>query len=200
LRSYISSQHAVFLINMGCVQAWSAHGDLWWRNFVSFSGTCRLTLDEKLHGFQRHFPSGKSSPDKFSFWNLQNYFTPTGWRCHNFTRHCALPNHTVHAIEIVFFLSFFLLLSSCFVLSVWFKIGYRFTFGEYMQQEVAGFGGTNCFLCGFCLSTIKTFIILFHPFDIFANFSIMFSRILKLKFCRWSFAGGEWSWKTRFSG
>jgi hypothetical protein len=23
---------------MGCVQAWPAHGDLWWRNFVSFSG------------------------------------------------------------------------------------------------------------------------------------------------------------------
>jgi hypothetical protein len=22
---------------MDCVQAWSAHGDLWWRNFVSFS-------------------------------------------------------------------------------------------------------------------------------------------------------------------
>jgi hypothetical protein len=23
---------------MGCGQAWSAHGDIYWRNFVSFSG------------------------------------------------------------------------------------------------------------------------------------------------------------------
>jgi hypothetical protein len=22
---------------MSCVQPWSSHGDLWWRNFVSFS-------------------------------------------------------------------------------------------------------------------------------------------------------------------
>jgi hypothetical protein len=23
---------------MGCVQAWSAHGDLWWKNLASYSG------------------------------------------------------------------------------------------------------------------------------------------------------------------
>jgi hypothetical protein len=23
---------------MGCVHAWSAHGDLWWKNFASYSG------------------------------------------------------------------------------------------------------------------------------------------------------------------
>jgi hypothetical protein len=36
-----------------------------------------LTMTEcQMHGFQRHFASEKSSPNKFSFLNLQNYSTP----------------------------------------------------------------------------------------------------------------------------
>jgi hypothetical protein len=44
----------------------------------------------KLHGFQRHFPSKKSSPDKFSSRESAKSFHPDGRHCYNVTRHCAL--------------------------------------------------------------------------------------------------------------
>jgi hypothetical protein len=33
---------------MGCVQAWSAHGDLWWKKFVSFSGKLGWALGRDI--------------------------------------------------------------------------------------------------------------------------------------------------------
>jgi hypothetical protein len=48
-------QDDVILIDMGCVQAWSAQalGDLWWRNFVAFSGKLGWALGREIERYKK---------------------------------------------------------------------------------------------------------------------------------------------------
>jgi hypothetical protein len=84
----------------------------------------------KLHGFQRHFPSEKSSPDKFSSRESAKSFHPDGRHCYKVTRHCALLYLPLTLYSCLH--SFCFLRPASFFLRD-LKNGYRFTFGECMH-------------------------------------------------------------------
>jgi hypothetical protein len=68
------------LVAPALVQAWSAHGDLWWRNFVSFSGKLGWALgrDIERHKREREEEMRKQQGGRQEL--LVWFYTTSGWR------------------------------------------------------------------------------------------------------------------------